>query len=86
MLLELFNIVWYGDINPNGVLRNQIKFKSYLNETKTENSKSEVKRNTIKKYYFYFILREKVINPFRDGSFLLSAAKCKAKYEEGIKT
>ena len=84
MLLELFNIVWYGDINPNGVLRNQIKFKSYLNETKTGNSKSEDKKNT--KYYFYFILREKVINPFTDGFFLLSAAKCKAKYEEGIKT
>lgn len=59
MLLELFNIVWYGDINPNGVLRNQIKFKSYLNETKTGNSKSEVKRNTLKKILFLFYFKRK---------------------------
>ena len=85
MLSELFNNVWDGDMNSNGVLRNQIKFKSYLNETKTGNSKSEDKK-TIKKYYFYFILKAKFINIFRGGSFLLSATKCKTKYEEGLKT
>ena len=46
MLLELFNNVWDGDINPNEVLINQIKFKSYLHETKTVNSKSEDKKKT----------------------------------------
>ena len=86
MLLELFNNVWNGDISPNGVLRNQIKFKSYLNETKTGNSKSGDKKNTIKKYYFYFILKAKFINIFRGGSFLLSATKCKTKYGEERKT
>ena len=44
MLSELFSNVWDGDINPNGVLRNQIKFKSYVNETKIGNSKSEDKK------------------------------------------
>ena len=71
MSLELFENLWDGDVNPQEVLKNQVKFKSELSKIKTGSNKSED--------IFFFNLGEKIIQLFRYYSFLLSETKYKAK-------
>ena len=65
-----------GDVLPKEVLKNQIKFKSDLNETKKGNPKfkSEEKISAIQNINDFFDLQEKIIKLFSDYSFLLSVA------------
>ena len=72
--MKLFEDLRDGNINPKEVLKNQERFKSDLSEI-----------NTIKNITNFFDLREKVIDFFRDYYFLISEAKYKAKYGEGLK-
>ena len=41
MSLELFENLWDGDVNPQELLKNQVKFKSELSKIKTGSNKSE---------------------------------------------
>ena len=68
--------------NPNEVLQDQINFKSDLGEMKTGNPKSRSKDqvSVIQNVEFFFHLRKKYIDFFRDCPFLLSEAKYKAKH------
>ena len=85
MLLKLFEDTRDGDINPNDVLKNQARFKSDLREIKIGCNKSPNQKNTIMNITNFLDLREKIIHFFRDYSFLLSEARYKAKYGEGLK-
>ena len=75
MPLEFFENVGYGDVNPKEILRNQVKFKSILNEIKIGRNKSKDQQSTIKNIIIFFNLREEIIGVFQDYSFLLSGAK-----------
>ena len=75
MPLEFFENVGYGDVNPKEILRNQVKFKSILNEIKIGRNKSKDQQSTIKNIIIFFNLREEIIGVFKDYSFLLSGAK-----------
>ena len=61
------------NINLKEVLKNQERFKSDLSEINIKNITN------------FFDLREKIIDFFRDYTFLISEAKYKAKYGEGLK-
>ena len=50
-----------------------------------QKSRSECQINVIQNVENFFDLREKIIDFFRDYSFLLSEAKYKAKYGRGLK-
>ena len=81
MPLKLFENLRNGHVNPLEVLKTQVKFKSDIRRIRTGSNKSQDHKNTIRNTIF-FNLREKIIQLFRDYSFLLSEAKCKAKYGE----
>ena len=83
--LKLFEDLRDGNINPIEVLKNQVRFNSDLSEIKIGGKKSPSQKNTIKNITNFFDLREKIIDFFRDYSCLLSEAKCKEKYAEGLK-
>ena len=83
--MKLFDDLRDGDINPKEILKNQKSFKSDLSEIKTGGNISVNQKNTIKNITNFFDLREKIIDFFRDHSFLLAEAKYKAKYGEGLK-
>ena len=85
MPLKLFDNLRDGDINPKEILQNQARFKSDLSEIKIAGKKSTYQKNATKNITSFFDLREKIIEFFRDNSFLLSEAKYKAKFGEGIK-
>ena len=86
MLLKLFEDLENGNINRKDVLKNQARFKSDLSEIKIGGKKSPNQKNTIKNITNFFALQEKIIDFFRDYFFfLLSEAKYKAKYGEGLK-
>ena len=57
------------------ILKNQARLKSNLSEIKTGGKKSPNQKNTIKNITNFFDLQEKIIDFFRDYSFLLSEAK-----------
>ena len=79
MPLELFENLRDGNVDPKELLENQIRFKSKINEIKIGGNKLEDKTNTIKNINFFGIL--KIINLFRDYSFLVSEAKYKALWK-----
>ena len=83
--MKLFEDLRDGEINLKQVLRNQSRFKSNLSEIKMWRKKSINQKNTIKNITNFFDLRKKTIDFFRDYSFLLSEAKCKAKYGKELK-
>ena len=64
-------------------MKNQLKFKSNLNEIKIGSNKSEDQKNITGNIFFN--LGKKVVNLFRDYSFLPSEAKYKAKYGGALK-
>ena len=86
--MDLFEKFTGGNVNPREVLKNQNNFKSDLGEIKKGNpkSKSEDQISVIRVIISVinvkniFDLREKIIDFFRDYSFLLSEAKYKGKY------
>ena len=82
---ELFEDLRDGDINPKEVLKNHSRFKLDLSEIKTSWKKSPIQKDIIKNVTAFFDLQEKIIDFFRDYSFLLSEAKYKIKYGEGLK-
>ena len=83
--MKLFEDLRDCYINPKEVLKGQGKFKSDLSEIKIEGTKSINQKNTIKNITDFFDLREKITDCFRDYSLLLSEAKYKARYGEGLK-
>ena len=83
--LKLLEDLRDGNINPKEVLKNQARFQSDLSEIKIGGKKSLNQKNTIKNISDFFDLREKITDFFRDYTFLLSEAKYKAKYGEGLK-
>ena len=83
--MQLFEDLRDDDINPQEVLKNQARFKSDLSEIKTGGKKSLNKKNTIKNITNLFDLREKIVDFLRDYPVLLSDAKYKVKYGEGLK-
>ena len=58
MSLELFENLWDGDVNPQEVLKNQVKFKSELSKIRTGSNKSED--------IFFFLIQEKKLFNFLD--------------------
>ena len=72
-------------VNPKEVLKDQARSKLDLSETNTGGKKSPHEKDIIKNITNFFDLWEKIIDFFRDYSFLLSEAKYKAKYGEGLK-
>ena len=58
MSLELFENLWDGDVNPQEVLKNQVKFKSELSKIRTGINKSED--------IFFFLIQEKKLLNFLD--------------------
>ena len=58
MSLELFENLWDGDVNPQEVLKNQVKFKSELSKIRTGINKSED--------IFFFLIQEKKLFNFLD--------------------
>ena len=85
--IDLFNKLRDGKVNPRKVLKNQNNFKLDLGEIKKGNPKSKSKDqiSVIGNVEKFFELRKKIIDFFRDYSFLLSEAKYKAKYGKGLK-
>ena len=84
--IELFKELRDGNINPEEVLKDQVNFKSDLDEIKKGNRKSKPEdQSVIQDVEIFFNLREKNGDFFKDYSFLLSEAKYKAKYGEGFK-
>ena len=85
--IDLFINLRDGNMNSREILKNQIKFKSDMDEIKKGNPKlkSEDQINIIQNIQTLFGLREKIINFFRDYSLLLSEAKYKVKYGTGPK-
>ena len=79
--MKLLECLRDGNINPKEVLKSQARFKSDLSEIKIGGKKSKSIKNITK----FFDLREKIIDFFRDYSFLLSETKYKAKYGEVLK-
>ena len=77
--MELFKDL--KDVSLKEVLKNQARFKSDLSEIKIGSKKSSNQTNTIENITNFFDLQEKVINFFRDYSFLISEAKYKTKQE-----
>ena len=73
--MKLFKDLRDGNINPKEALKNQARFKSDLSEIKMGSQKSPDQKNTIKNVSDFFDLREKIIDFFRDYSFLLTEAK-----------
>ena len=82
---KLFEDLKDGSINPKEGLKNQARFKLDLSEIKIGGNKSQDQKDTLKNIYNFFDLREKIIDFFRDYSFLLSDAKYKAKQGTGLK-
>ena len=78
MPIELFENLRGSNIELLEVLRDQVKFKSSLNEIKIWGKKSVDQKNTNKKDYVVFGLR--------DYPFLLSYTSYKLKYGKGLKT
>ena len=74
-----------GNINLKEVLKNQARFKLDLSEIKTGCKKSSDQKDVIKMLLLFLIYEKKNIDFFRDYAFLLSAAKYKVKYGEGLK-
>ena len=73
-------------IIPKEVLKNHTRFKLDLNILKTGGKKSIHQKDTIRNITTFFDLREKIIDFCRDlFFFLLSEAKYKVKYGEGLK-
>ena len=69
-------------------MKYQEGFKSDLREIKTGLNKlvnQQIKKAKKKKIADIFDLREKIMDYFRDNSILLSEAKYKVKYGEGLK-
>ena len=72
-------------------MKDQINFKSDLGKIKkgNPNSKSEDQISVVQNVEHFFDLGEKNIDYIRDFFFflffLLSEAKCKAKYRKGLK-
>ena len=73
--MKLFKDLRDGNINPKEALKNQARFKSDLSEIKMGSQKLPDQKNTIKNVSHFFDLREKIIDFFRDYSFLLTEAK-----------
>ena len=73
--MKLFKDLRDGNINPKEALKNQARFKSDLSEIKMGSQKSPDQKNTMKNVSHFFDLREKIIDFFRDYSFLLTEAK-----------
>ena len=67
------------------MLKNQARFKSDLSEIKTGGKKSPNQKNTIKNITNFFNLRKKIIDFFRDYSFLLYEVKYQTKYGDELK-
>ena len=71
-------------VNPKEVVKNQTRFKLGLGEIKKGNRshKLEEQLNLIQHIKDFFDLQEKIIELFRDYSFLLSEAKYRAKQDK----
>ena len=71
------------------MLHLSIYISTDLDEIKKRNPKSKSKNQISLIEWLcniiFFVLREKIIYLFRDYSFLISEAKCKAKYRSGLK-
>ena len=83
--IKLFKDLRDGILSPREVLKNQNNFKSDLGEIRkirkgNTNLKSEDQIIVIENVENFFNLREKIIDFFKDYSFLLSEVKYKAKY------
>ena len=85
--IDLFKLKWDGSIDPKEILKNQINFKSDLGEIIKGNpkTKSEDQISVIKNVENFFDFREEIVDFLWDNCFLLSEAKCKAKYRKGHK-
>ena len=81
-LIKLFKDLRDGILSPREVLKNQNNFKSDLGKIRKRNTnlKLEDQIIVIENVENFFDLREKIIDFFRDYSFLLSQVKYKAKY------
>ena len=81
-LIKLFKDLRDGILSPREVLKNQNNFKSDLGKIRKRNTnlKLEDQIIVIENVENFFDLREKIIDLFRDYSFLLSQVKYKAKY------
>ena len=82
---KLFEDLRDGNINPKEGLKNQARFKSDLSGRKIGRNKSQDEKDRIKNISNFFDLREKIIDFFRDYSFLLSEAKYKTKQGTELK-
>ena len=84
---KLFKNLREGNINPKRLLKHQINFKSNLDKINKENkkSKSEDQICVIQNIESIFDLREKIIDFFKDSSFLLSESEYRAKYGRVLK-
>ena len=60
-------------------------FKSNLNEISKGRYKSEVQESALKTIKLFYKSREVVIKLVNDYSSIMSEAKCKTKYGEGLK-
>ena len=81
-LIKLFEDLKDGNINPNEILKNQLKFKSDLGKIKKENPKSRSKDqiSVIQSVDNFFLFKRKIINFFTDYYFLPSEARYRAKH------
>ena len=83
--LKLFEDLRDGNINPKEASKNETNFKSDLNEIKIGDNKSPNQKYTIENISNFFDLREKIIDFFRDYSFLLSEANTKQNKGQDLK-
>ena len=82
--IDLFKHLRDGSIDPKKVLKNQINFKSDLGKIIKGNPKRkpEDQISVIKSVENLFDFREEIDDFLWDNCFLLSEAKCKAKYKQ----
>ena len=79
--MKLFEDLRDSNINPKEALKIQARFKSNLSEIKIGGKILPNQKNISN----FFDLREKIIDFFRDYSFLLPETKYKAKQGTGLK-
>ena len=76
-----------GNLNQREVSKTEINLKSDQGEIKkgSPKSKSEDGVSIVQGVQYFFDLREKIINSFRDYSIVLCGYKYKAKHGKGLK-
>ena len=85
--MHTYNNIKNAGISIKRVEQNQEQFKSSLNEIKRRNpkNKSKVQLNTTKNIKNLYESRKKVIKLYNNYAKIMSEAKYKTKYGEGLK-